>query len=84
MRTYDRIEILEHHGLKVEHFVSNEEAIAAADELIDTQRAAIKGIPEQHPDKIFESMPILNQYWYAKHNGNRSPLRKQFEANIAM
>ena len=64
-----RMQILEFHGLGIDHFGSAEEALANADKLIAHQRAVIQGVTKEHPDMIYPGSPLLDQFWYAKHNG---------------
>lgn len=71
---FPRIEILDLHKLKPEHFKDMETALAAADELIEKQRSQFtEEVNELHPDIIIGN-PLLDQFWYAKHNGTSSML----------
>jgi hypothetical protein len=54
--------------LKVEHYDSIELAFEDADALVDSQRAEIATIQEQHPDKIFPNHPKLDQFWYVDYH----------------
>ena len=66
--TSARMDILDHHKLKSSHFPDIEQALDAADKLVEFQRSQLKGIPEKHPD-IVVGHPLLDQFWYAKHQG---------------
>ena len=64
--------ILTLHDLKIEHFGSMEEALAAADSYIAFQRT--HQIPseewQKHPDEIMgEGNKLLDRFWYCKHQG---------------
>ena len=65
-----RICVLDTHKLKPSDFPDMEQALAAADKLIAFQRTMIVGVEEQHPD-IIVGDPMLDQLWYAKHQGIR-------------
>ena len=59
-----RSQILQHHGLCRKSFDTEEAFFEAADQLIAAQRAEMPAIADTHPDKIFQNMPKLSQFWY--------------------
>jgi len=60
-----RMEVLDHHKLKAEHFESVEKALDAADKMIAHQRTFLE---VKLPDMILGDR-LLDQFWYCKHQG---------------
>ena len=63
-----RMQILEMHGIKREHYSTNEELIAAADKLIAHQRDMLTNIEAEHPN-IIVGDPMLDQFWFVQNLG---------------
>ena len=63
-----RMQILEVHGLKREHYSTRAELIAAADMLIKHQRDLLIHIEAEHPN-IIVGDPMLDQFWYVQNLG---------------
>ena len=70
-----RIEILDCHKLKPDHFSSWEEATKAADIMVEGLRANLPNLALEHPDIIIPGVPQLDQFWYFKHEGTMAALR---------
>ena len=57
------------HGVKWEHFQETKDAIDAADRLVELQKIAMPQLFEENPDQIVEGWPMLDQFYYCKHEG---------------
>jgi hypothetical protein len=70
-----RIEILDCHKLKPDHFASMEEACNAADVMVSGLKANWPLMAEEHPDILIPGVPMLDQFWYFKHEGTMASPR---------
>jgi hypothetical protein len=65
---------LECHKLKPEHFGTIEEACKAADVMVSGLKANWPLMAQEHPDILIPGVPMLDQFWYFKHEGTMVPL----------
>ena len=64
-----RIEILDVHKLKVEHFTTMKDALEAADIMVSALKKEFPEVMEAHPDILVPKQPLLDQFWYFKSEG---------------
>ena len=64
-----RMEVLDCHKLTKDHFPSLEEAIKAADIMVQGLKANFPDLEAEHPDILVPGQPMLDQFWYFKHEG---------------
>ena len=64
-----RIQILATRGLAPNDFNTVEEANIAADLLVKDFHHKYPAKKALHPDIIFAGQPMLDQFWFAEHNG---------------
>ena len=65
----NRIEILESHSVKPEHFPSMEEALKAADAMVKSLKDAWPGLQESRPDITIPGFPLMDQFYYFQNKG---------------
>ena len=64
-----RMQILATRGLAPKDFNTGEEANIAADLLVKDFHHKYPAKKALHPDIIFAGQPMLDQFWFAEHNG---------------
>ena len=64
-----RKQVLATRGLGPKDFNTGEEANIAADLLVKDFHDKYPAKKALHPDIIFEGQPLLDQFWFAKHDG---------------
>jgi len=69
------MEILELHKLKLEHFTDMEQAMKAADSLVETQKNQMPMLQEKFPPMLFPGIPQLDQFYYAQNMGTMAAYR---------